>query len=276
MGVITGRLAAINSLACLERFTIITNEPFDNAVACSASAGAVLRGDSNFDWNGFAVGYGYTPPVLPGETFDLSAGDGAGSSWETAESDGAIVDRVKIFCNSARAGLFYYHIWFSAANGVLAPGAVTPTDATTPNQVSSKGRNIDRDGAVTGVAYWDLDIKANNSEPVWTPEGSGWPNRGPGNIDATITWRQHFDDAAALPPIGDADIYKLYVTALLFWEVKWARASKVPAEYVIRNQQNRPEYVVSECQARFSGHEGGVQGYIKAPGDPQVAYWPPA
>ncbi len=271
MGVITGRLAAINGIACLERFRIITNEPFDNAVACSASGGAVLRGDSNYDWSGMAVGYGYTPPELPGDTFTLTAGDGAGQGWTGA----AIVDRAKIFCNSERAGLFFYHLWFSS-NGALTPGAASPTDGTTPTQVSSKGRNIDRDGAVTGVGYWDLDIQGNNSEPVWTPEGSGWPSRGPGNIDATITWRQHFDTASDLPPIGDADIYKLYVTAALFWEVKWARASKVPAEYVIRNQQNRPEYVVSECEARFSGHEGGVQGYIKAPGDPQVAYWPPA
>jgi len=277
MGVITGRLAKISDLVCSERFQIVTNEAFDNAAACSDSGGAILRGASNYDWKGWAACYGYTPPKMPGDLFTLTAGDGAGQGWVSADN-GAIVDKVKIFCNENDAKLFYYHIWFSA-NGILTPGAAVPVAGSVPTQVSSKGMAIDRDGAVTGVGYWDLEIEGNNSEPIWTPEGSGWPYRGPGNIDATITWRQHFDTASTLPAIGASSIYKLYVTDTLYWEVKWGQTSDIPAMYVIRNQNNRPEYVVAECKARFSGYADGVQGYIKkpavVPADP-VAYWPAA
>jgi len=283
MGVITGINAAIDGLTCLEQF-VINTEGEDNAVACGDSKGAVVRGDTNLDWSGAAVGYGHTPPKMPGELFTLTASDRVGQGWKSS-ANGAIVDRVKIFCNPSEAELFYYHIWFSG-NGSLTTGAYAATSSATPGGTSSKDRILKiGNTSQTGIGYWDLDIIGNNTDPLWVGGGGGWPNRGAGNIDATITWRQHFDAiedmaGSGLARLGSFTYFKLYVTATLYWDLKWMEILKLPTKYVIRNQQNKPEYVVTNGEAKFSAYYGvpSVIGWINRPAVPQPTrdYWPPA
>jgi hypothetical protein len=280
MGVITGIGAAISGLSCLEQFRITTSG-VDNAVACSGSGGGVVRGDTNYDWEGVAVGYGHTPPKMPGALFTFTGSDRAGQGWQSA-ANGAIVDKVRIFCNPLEAELFYYHLYFKA-NGSLTPGAYSATSGTAPAGISSKERAIVIDGnPVMGSNYWNLEIDGNLPEPLWTPSSGGWPVRAPtdytalgtaspGNIDATIVWRQHYNTMSDLVVIGAANEYHLYVTASLYWSIKWARVLEIPTQYVIRNKGNRPDWVGAQCKAQFSGYESSTKGHIMYPAG--TYYW---
>jgi hypothetical protein len=266
---ITGIGAGIDGLACLEQFAIIPTCQ-DNSVACSDSDGAVLQSDSNKDWSGIAVGYGHTPPKLPGELFTFTGTDRLGTGYQSS-TNGAIVDRVKIFCRSQESQIFYWHMWFSA-NGAIAAGTYSVPSGATPNPSSSSQRGIAIGTTeITGIAQWDLEIIGNNAEPVWPAELLGWPQRDPGNIGCTINWKQHPGSASELLTVGTFSIYKLYVTSSLFWQIKWGKAMEVPVEYVIRDKNNRPRYVVSDGVAGFSSHYGGVAGNILKPGG--TPYW---
>jgi hypothetical protein len=283
MGVITGISAAINGLTCLEQFTI-DSSGIDNAVACGDSKGGVVRVDTNYDWEGVAVGFGHTPPKLPGEVFTFTGSDRAGQGWVSA-ANGAILDRAKIFCRPDNADAIYHHLKFSG-NGSLTPGAYLATSSATPGGISSKERGIKilsssvadyyagAGNIVSGIAGWDLEIIGNTTDPLWTSTSGGWPNRGAGNIDAIITWQHHFDSMGALPTLGSFAEFRLYVTASTYWTVKWAQVLQLPTQYVIRNKQNKPEWVRTDGVAKFSGYYGGVEGYIKRPAG--TTYWPAA
>ena len=272
MGVITGISAAIDGLTCLEQFTV-DSSGLDNAVACNDSKGGVVRGLTNYDWEGAAVGYGHTPLKLPGEIFTFTGSDRAGQGWRSA-ANGAIVDKAHIFVKPKIAEMIYHHLYFSG-NGSLTPGAYLATSSATPGGISSKERGIAINGsAVSGIASWDLEIIGNNADPLWTSTSGGWPNRGAGNIDAIITWQHHFDSIGTLPALGSFVEFWLYVTASTYWAVKWAEILQLPTRYVIRNAQNKPEYVVTDGVAKFSGYYGGVEGFIKRPAG--TTYWPAA
>jgi len=96
--------------------------------------------------------------------------------------------------------------------------------------------------------------------------------RDSGNIDAEIVFRQHPDLVDDLPEIGDEAIYNLFVTDTLSWEIKWGKLLDLPVEYVVRNQNNEPEFVAAENRAHFSASVGGQQGHILKPGAAQ--WWP--
>jgi len=270
MGVITGEGAKVDSFTCLERFEIIeTGE--DNAVSCSSAGGAVVRGDTNRDWTGTANGFGHTPPKMPGEKFQFTGIDREGQGYQS-DVDGAIVDALRIFCNLQQSKLFFWQMWFSAA-GALTPGEYEVSDTAIPNPSPSVLRKMKRGTPdVVGVSYWDLLLFRNNAAPLWTGE-SRYPNRDRGHLDATITWVQAYDTASLLPTVGTPEVYKLYVTETLFWEVDWAQVLRIPRRYVIRNEANETEYVEARmCQAKFTAYKDGVAGKILRPDASRV--WP--
>jgi hypothetical protein len=267
MGRITGKNAAIDSLTCLRHWRIDT-VGIDTVGACGVSDGAVVRDDEiNKDWTGAAIGYGATPPVMPGDYFTFTGSDRNGVGWVSA-SDGAIVERVRVVCSPATAKFIYYEVYF-AASGPITLGAYSASDASTPNPSTSKGRGI----AIVGVAgvsevqEWTLEIDGNNTAPTYTGSSNGWPYRDPGNMDATITWKQLFNAAGNLPTLGSLYEFYLYTTAAAYWDIKWAQVLKLPADYPIEGSNPpRAEYVsADECVAKFSGWENGIQGYIKKP-----------
>jgi len=281
MGVITGIDAAINGFTCLSQFKIITSG-LDNAIACSNSKGGVVRAATNYDWKGAAVGFAQPPPKLPGELFTFAGGDRAGQGWNSA-ADGAIVDRVRIICNPRLAKAIYWEMFFSA-NGSLTAGAHTATSSATPTPSSSKERGISIDGAKTGIGSWELEIDGNTAAPLWTADSGGWPKRAAtgasasnsksGNIDATMKWEQYFNAVSVLPVVGDFAVFGLYVAASTYWEIKWGEVLENEIEYVIRNEQNKPDWVKSTGEARFSGYYAGGEGWIKRPAG--TTYWPAA
>ena len=272
MTFITGEDAAIDGMTCLQRFMIEKYEPEDNAEACSATGGAVVRADANKDWRGVAVGFGHTPAKMPGELFTFTGVDRDGMGHKST-ANGAIVDSVRIFCKSQQSKFFFYQIAFSA-NGALNAGSYSVSDAASPNPVPSIQKNISiADVAQTGILEWDLELVAKNAKPVWPAELLGWPNRAKGNIDATLTWVQGFNDPSVLQTLGAFANYKLYVTETLFWELQWAKMRKLPIDYPIADSDGQTDWIAAkECQAHYSGWLGGVQGYIKKPAGTNV--WP--
>ena len=271
MGLITGIGAAIDGLTCLEQFEIV-RDGLDDPIACDNARGGVVRGDTNYDWQGSAAGYGHTPAKLPGELFTFTGSDRAGQGWRSAAS-GAIIDRADIFCHPRSDDAIYHHLYF-LGNGSLTPGAYTATSSATPGAFSAKKRGIAIDGTVvSGIAGWGLSLIGNTAKPVWTDTSGGWPNRVAGyGLDAWITWTHHFNAVSALPTLGSFVKFWLYATATTYWDIKWAQILKVPAQYVIRNKRNKPEYVVSPGVAKFSATYGNVQGHIKRPDG--TTYWP--
>jgi len=270
MGVITGVGAAVDGLPCLRQFKIVTRG-IDNKVACSASAGAVVRSTPNKDWMGVAVGFGHTPAKLPGELFQLTGNDSGGEGWQSA-ANGAIVDRVQVVCPTKDGKDIFHYIYFSA-NGALTAGTYNAADATIPAPANASERGVTIGSTVIpDVGMWAFDIFGNTAEPIWTSSSGGWPNRKPGNIDAEITFSQYFNAHGDLPVLGDHAIYKLHVTAALYWEISWGQLLEQPAEYTVSDESGKPEYVVSEQKAHFSGSYGGARGYIKTPGG--TTYWP--
>lgn len=270
MGQITGLNAAIDGIPCISEFNLEIFDQ-DNAVACSNTAGGVLRTSANKDWSGVVLGFGSLPPKLPGELFTFTGADSAGQGW-VSEASGAIVDRAVIFCNTKLSQLFYYYL-FILGNGSLTPtGSLTITSSTIPNPDSVSGLGITIGStAITDIGSWKLELIGNTAKPIWPGSASGWAKRGAGNIDAILTWEQYFNAVADVQVVNAVAEYKPYVSASTFWDLKWMQVSKVPPKYVVRNAQNEPEYVVAECEARFTGYSGGVKGYIKKPGG--ATYW---
>jgi len=290
MGLITGYKAAIDGMTCLERFKIVTRG-MDNAVACSSSNGAVVRSDTNRDWFGVAAGFGYLPPVLPGATFQFMGGAQNGQGWTSQGVGGAandtstICDRVRIFCHPQESELLYWHLYFSG-NGSLTPGAesaeAVTSLATTPPCSIDLGITIGGT-PVANIGYWDLEIKGNTTDPIWPSGRGGWPSRSRGNIDAMITWRQFFDTVDELPDmLTPSDLFQTYQLFVQnspqakYWEIQCARLLDEPVDYVVRNKENKPEYVVVENRAGFSACDNSsptpVMGHIITPDG--VTYWP--
>lgn len=267
---ITGLEAAIDGVPCIERFRINLTAQ-DNAVACSDSAMAVLRSSSNKDWNAVVSAFGHTPAKLPNDKFTFTARDADGQGWRS-ETNGAIVRQAHVFCRPQSSEPFYYHLYISG-NGSLTPGEYSATGGPYPTPASSIGRGVSIDDTpLTGIAQWELILSSNLARPIWPAHKIGWPVRDSGNIDAEIVFRQHPDLVDDLPEIGDEAIYNLFVTDTLSWEIKWGKLLDLPVEYVVRNQNNEPEFVAAENRAHFSASVGGQQGHILKPGAAQ--WWP--
>ncbi len=263
--------AAIDSLPCLREWEIGLIG-HDTVAACSASAGAVFRGTGNLDWQGKAVGYGL-PAKYPGDLFTFTGSDRDGQGWESS-ADGAIVTNVKVSCPISSGRHIYHEITFKAT-GSLAKGAYSASDATDPNPLSSKGLALHVDSsAVSGVEYWVLNIKANETDPSFQSHNSGWPRRDAGNIDASVVWSQTFDAASQLPTVNTFYLIEPYTSSTLKYEMQWGQVLASPAKYDIEGKKSpgKAEYIRAVCSAHFSGYKDGVGGYLRKPGATDI--WP--
>jgi hypothetical protein len=280
---ITGLQAAVNGLTCLKQFRLAVHG-VDTVAACSASDGAVLRSDGNADWQGVALGYGL-PTIYPNTFFSFVGSDRAGEGWSSGDEEGAgrgaICTKVHLFCPTEAGRNIYYHLYF-AGNGSLVKGG-SAADATIPNPKNSKGLAFKINDATTyGVLGWELEIDGNVTSPTWPSHMAGWAVRDPGNIDATLKWKQQFDATNQLPNINDFAEFKPYVTSALFYDIKWGQVLALPTDYPIEGSPpGQGEYITADCEAKFSGFYNGAAGYLKLPasvtlpdGSSGMQYWP--
>ena len=278
MGRISGQDAAIDGIGCLKNFRLLTRGIME-AESCSAGGGAVFRAEGNKDWIGAAVGLGHTPAKLPGDTFQFLGTDRAGHGWQSAEA-GTIVDKVTIFApvaaslRNAKFPFFRYQIEFSG-NGSLTRSNYSAPSVGTAAPISAKDRGISfGDASMEELESWQLELIGNTSTPEWSSGSGGWPFRAPGDIDAILTWTQYFDSGATFPVLFAPEIYKAYVTADAYWELKWMQTQDVPVSYEIRTEDNSVGWVQGvQMKAYFTSYYSAAQGYIKKP-DTSV-FWEP-
>jgi hypothetical protein len=281
----TGKLAAINGLGCLRHFQLVVSG-IDTGASCSNSAGAVFRTVGNADWAVSAIGYGL-PPIYPGEFFTFTGSDRNGQGWYAAPTGytsasnpsglSAIVSRVTIFCPIAASRHIYYHL-YAAANGPIAKGAYSASNAGNPAPLNPKGLPFHADfsgslAAINGILGWKLDIHCNVTAPTYPSHLNGWPGRDPGDIDATLLWQQQFDAMTQLPAVNSFYQFRPYVTPATYYDLKWMQVLHQPADYPIEGSPpGQAEYIeVGEGLAKFSGYVDSVKGFIKKPGN--VTYW---
>lgn len=258
---VTGLRAAINSFPCLRKFQL-TLKGHDTVAACSASNGGVLRTDGNKDWGGVAIGYG-RPPAWPGDYFTFTGSDRNGQGWRSS-TNGAIVDRVRIFCPIETGRHIYWQINF-LANGPLVKGAYAAVDGAVPAPLNCKGLKFYVEtNEVKGVLGWEFDLDGNTTDPSYPSHLAGWPARDPGNLDATLTWDQTFDEMSQLYEVGSSYAFSMYDSASTFYTFRYGQILDQPVEYQIEgNPPGKGVYITAVKQsAHFTGFRSSSQGTI--------------
>jgi hypothetical protein len=232
MNPITGYLARIDGVPCIEQFKLYIRSK-DDPKSCSSAQGGTIRVEGNLDFTCICQGFGHTPPKMPGEKLQF-AGYGLDHTtptplrvgWlskrtgtERVDGESAIVDWVRIRCLPDENALIHWIMQFSA-NGKLEPlttaGAIVP-DALTTKPPSARGLAFTmRDNSIDypqfGTEGWELEITSSNTEPIWPSDGEGWPVRDRGAIDATVEWSQLFDAAVDSSTLADVGLTDLWTT----------------------------------------------------------------
>ena len=269
---VTGVKAAMDGFPCLRNFQLAIRGA-DTKSFCSAGSGAV-RSAGNADWSVSAMGYGL-PAKMPGQYFTFTGSDRKGQGWQSGSEDsrgGALVSKVVIFCPIETSKHIYHHL-LAVANGSIAKGSYSASDAAAPAPLNPKGLSFKFDlAAVYGVLGWKLTIDCNPTAPTYPSHLAGWPGRDPGNVDAEIEWEQTFDAMSQLVSINSFHQFDAYVDATRFYQMINGQVLEEPTEYPIEGQQGNAELIAAKCKANWTSYTNSVQGSIKIPGG--GVYWP--
>jgi hypothetical protein len=276
MGVISGVDAAVDGWPCLKEWRIQLSD--DLAVAfCSASGGAPVVSSGNQDWQGTAAGYGYEPPVVPGQKFQFTGAlRGVAGSQHGVDSgaNGAIVTKYVQKFPVAQAGYYWYEIHFaSAASALTASETLTVTDSTTPSPVSPKGRYVDIGGNDVPIIQAELTVE-NRVAMYRDSDTGGLTGREEGNYYATWWFDMYFDDfdITNVPNIGVSALYQFDVTASLFWEVKNGVVRQKQRRVPIEGDQQSGRAEMATLRVSGDWDSSVTGGAITTPG--LVVIWP--
>lgn len=265
---LTGKLGAVNGVSEIANWQVSGQADLKEIFA-SSSKGAPITLDGNKDWSGSYKSYGHTPPVMPGEAFTFT-GSVDGSKGATGA---AIADSITVTVNIAAAAPIEFTTQFSG-NGALTLGAAVATDVTAPNPPSSKGCKVATYNGTTetvldNITDFTFTITAANQTYV-NSSTNGLVKRLAGNITAQASYNQECDNFDALPALNAENEYRFYVTAATYWSFKWLKVDGHTPNVDVETAK----VLGSGVSLRFGGFSGGVEGYIKKPGD--VAFWPAA
>ncbi len=267
MGVISGVGGVVEGAAAIEQWSIdVTNETKE-AVA-SNTKGGTNRIAGNTDWNGAYNALGHTPASLPGAALSFKGSlDGAKGVDGTA-----IVSVCRITSDLSAAEILKHVVEFQG-NGTLNRGANVVTDVTVPDPLSSIPTKLSLDAVdEANFRNWELVLESENPEYA-DVENAGEMRRAAGNKDANLTYTRNFDDFADIPDVGAVIEVRLYVTATLFWHVKWAIVDSVGN---IEINLASPSIVSVTVNASMKGFKTiadvPTEGFIKSPAG--VAWWP--
>lgn len=241
MAVLTGKLGHISkgslgggsetAINCIRNWNIGLNASLSE-IMCSATDGSAIVLEGNLDWTGSWGGYGYLPPVWPGETFEIEGAITGSAGSAVGASGDCIVESVAINWDQ-EGGVPISHVVNFAAKGELTLGTVTvPADTAVPAPIPSKGclLKVANDpfssfNAVSEVRTMSLTL--NSANPVLhTAEGDGWPNRAAGNMTGVIAASMYADDSdgwESFPQPNTVQSLQMYVTDSLYYLVRWVR-----------------------------------------------------
>lgn len=269
MAVLRGKHGTING-ANTVRYWMVMSEADDQAYHASNVNGGTGRIDGNTDWQGIYRAYGHTPAVWPGDAFSFA---GAMNSLGTVGASGtAIVQRIRIVCPIEEGGKIWHEVLFGG-NGALTLGTVSVTpDTSVPNPPAAQGCKVaignPTPADVTDVRGWELVIEDPTVRYANSGTSGGY-RRESDNLDAQVQYDVHAANFNVLPTLNANHIVRLYVTASIYWELKWAKVLKLPKNEVpIEDRQ----LVSGTVMLGMNGHVSGTTGWIKNPAG--TTKWP--
>ena len=229
-----------------------TGQPFEYFASNPDGASGQLAG--NNDWSGSYKILGGEPANMPGDgiTFTGSV-DGTNGCTGTA-----IVDSITVTAPIAAGGPVTTVVAFSS-NGALTVGAAVATDVTEPNPPPAKLAKMNVDSAdLAGVQSITMTLTSANKDYVTTGE----TNRVAGNLTGTLSYDLLEGDYTNLPAPNANEILKFYVTATLFWHLKWMTVETLTN---LKVDIEANELVGATVNYKFNGFVGGVHGWIDTP-----------
>ncbi|MFZ5832405.1 MAG: hypothetical protein ACOY3P_20150 [Planctomycetota bacterium] len=266
MGYRTGRGGQIDGINCLSRFRL-REYATRAAVVCSASDGAEIVGPGNVGWEGVAVAYGHTPPVLPGEAFTFTGVDSGGTGLRGA----AIVDKVVIFWPVEDARLpVHYHLQFSS-RGALTAGLYSASAESPPLPLWPTGLGLKIDDVAFAVREMRLTIESLNAKRNDTAT-AGVTVHEPGNLRALVEASAYFDDFRNLPRANDLVDLKLDAGDSDYWHLQWGRVNPMEPQVVLADAQGRAVGNSVDLAFHWSSVEAGTAGQIVTPAG--ASFWP--
>ena len=272
MAVITGAGGAVDGVACVRFWKVVTDAEVAEGV-CSSSDSIPVRIAGNDDWRGVFTAYGKEPTHLPGSTFRFIGATRDGKGVDS-QANGAIVDKVVMEWDTARAKLLSYKCFFSSAGQELLSGNYSASDSTIPNPPTPVGLGFSLDGvAVADVEKMELTLECDNP-PYVTSSTSGHTYRNQGNYDASFKALVLLDNPADLPSKNTLKELKINTKSdgSEYWLMKWAIITEASPELPIEGPDGRSDYMKGQIAGKFSGFKEGIEGTITTPSG--TVFWP--
>jgi hypothetical protein len=261
LNVIGGKNGAVDAVNTVGMWTVTyEGNPFEYHASNTAGASGQLCG--NKDWSGSYEMLGTAPITahMPGASFTfIGSVDGNSASAADKGCTGtARVDSIVVTAPIAAGGPVTTTVNFSA-NGALTVGTAIAVDTTVPQPPEAKLAFLDIGGAtVDGVQSITMTITADNKPYV----SGGETLRIEGNFTVTLSYDVLEGDYATLPAPGDELIVKFYVTASLFWHLKWMHVENLTD---LKADIASNEIVGATVNTKFNGFVSGVVGWIDTP-----------
>jgi hypothetical protein len=272
MGVAMGDKATVNGASTTQQWKINYLED-DRPYGASNTQMGTGRECGVVDWTGQYWAYGGLPASFPGDALAF-AGEG---TLGVGASGTAIVERMVILWKQERND-YLRHIVSFAGNGDLALTSGAVTDSSVPN-LPCGAPLLAKFGDVTldDVREMTLDVSRRHGKPPGQLgnrpySSSSYPGtirRKKGYLDFTVTIDCYVNAYTALPALKAATNLKLYTTALLYWELQWARIESINE---IGAHVEDAELMNVVIEAKMQAACLGALGYIKVPG--ATTKWP--
>ncbi len=247
----------------------------DRPYAASNTAMGTDRNCGPTDWTGKYFAHGGLPIVFPGDAFTF-IGEAANDKGANGT---AITERAQIYWEQER-GDYLQHIVHFAGNGALTLGAAVKTDASIPAPQCSSNLIVKLDGgeqADVRRAYLDIFRVHGRppgqlgNRPYASSSTSGQIRRVKSRLDYRGWIDAYVTDHSSLPALQTAPIILLYTTAALYWELKWARITRL--ENIGANVE-AADLLGVRIHFAMKGSNGTSLGWVKSPGP--STEWPDA
>ncbi len=232
--------------------------------ADSGTDGAVALVDGVKDWSGNFSAYGHTPLALPGADFTFT-GSIDGTNGATGP---AIADGFDLTLNQETMAPIECVVNFSG-DGALTLGLAGGSAGAAALPLTADGDCIINIGSDIDVRSSKLSLSCDNKAYNDTST-DGVMKREAGRWSGTISWSRYVDTFASLGTVGAVVTVKLYVTAALFWEIKFARYVG-PSDITVDRETG--ELISATENLTFTAlNAAGAIGSIKTPATATI--WP--